>query len=208
MRSSLGAILATLALLLQGASVIARWVEPAHERQTKTSLTKNTTTPTHAITIAITYSEDQASPHMTTGTERKSEQSPARGISSPRHSGCCLETSLASVTHAAMMRALRVVRRAFRLGAARSLGGSPVRVGASSQPSTRLPPGRTAGDFGSATYCLQEWGEPPEDEADPDDRSEPSDAGLPVDECERGRREARRAGRRNPSWWHDSQSGL
>jgi hypothetical protein len=60
--------------------------------------------------------------------------------------------------------------------------------------------------LGSATYCLHEWEEPPEDKADPDERSEPSDAGLPVDE--RRRREARRAGRRTPSWWHDSQSEL
>ncbi len=58
--------------------------------------------------------------------------------------------------------------------------------------------------LGSATYCLHEWAEPPEDQADSDDGSEPSDAGLPVDA--RRRREARRAGRRNPSWWHDSQS--
>jgi hypothetical protein len=60
--------------------------------------------------------------------------------------------------------------------------------------------------LGSATHCLHEWAEPPEDRSDHDERSEPSDAGLPIDE--RRRREARRAGRRNPSWRHDSQSGL
>lgn len=60
--------------------------------------------------------------------------------------------------------------------------------------------------LGSATYCLHEWVEPPEDEADPDDVSDPSDVRLPVDA--RRRREARRAGRRNPRWWHDSQSEL
>jgi hypothetical protein len=60
--------------------------------------------------------------------------------------------------------------------------------------------------LGSATHCLHEWAEPPEDQADHDERSEPSDAGLRADE--RKRREARRAGRRNPSWWHDSESTL
>ncbi len=82
--AKLAAILATLALLLQGASVVVRWVKPAHERQTMTSLTKNTTAPTHAITIAIPYNGYQASPHRVTGTERKSAQSPAREMSS-RH---------------------------------------------------------------------------------------------------------------------------
>jgi hypothetical protein len=60
--------------------------------------------------------------------------------------------------------------------------------------------------LGSATHCLHEWAEPPEDRSDHDDRTDPSDAGLPID-ARRGR-EARRAGRRNPSWWPDSQSGL
>jgi hypothetical protein len=53
----------------------------------------------------------------------------------------------------------------------------------------------------SATHCLHEWAEPPEDKADDDERSEPSDARFPVDE--RRRRESRRAGRRNPVWWHE-----
>lgn len=60
--------------------------------------------------------------------------------------------------------------------------------------------------LGSATHCLHEWAEPPEDKADHEERSEPSDAGLRVDE--RRRREARRAGRRDPRRWHDSQSTL
>jgi hypothetical protein len=60
--------------------------------------------------------------------------------------------------------------------------------------------------LGSATHCLHEWAEPPDDRSDHDEHGEPSDAGLPVDE--RRRRESRRAGRRSPVWWHDSQSTL
>jgi hypothetical protein len=58
--------------------------------------------------------------------------------------------------------------------------------------------------LGSASYCLYEWVEPPEDKADPDDRTDPSDDRYPPDE--RKRRQARRAGRRNPLWWHDNES--
>lgn len=60
--------------------------------------------------------------------------------------------------------------------------------------------------LGSASHCLYEWAESPEDESDRDERREPSDAGLTPDE--RRRREARRSGRRTPAWWHDSQSAL
>ncbi|HTZ86506.1 MAG TPA: hypothetical protein VMB05_07545 [Solirubrobacteraceae bacterium] len=60
--------------------------------------------------------------------------------------------------------------------------------------------------LGSASHCLYEWVEPPEDESDRDERREPSDAGLTPDE--RRRRESRRSGRRNPAWWHDSTSAL
>jgi hypothetical protein len=60
----------------------------------------------------------------------------------------------------------------------------------------------------SATYCLHECAEPPEDKADPDERTDPSDEHYSPDE--RKLREARRAGRRNPLslWWHDSQNTL
>jgi hypothetical protein len=86
--------------------------------------------------------------------------------------------------------------------------------------STPFPPGPSSDDWfeagerlhracrrlGSATYCLHEWAEPPEDKADPDDHTAPSDERYPPDE--RRRRQARRAGRRNPRWWDDSQSSL
>jgi hypothetical protein len=60
--------------------------------------------------------------------------------------------------------------------------------------------------LGSATYCLHEWAEPPQDKADPDERSDPSDARYPRDE--RRRREARRAGTTESRLWHDSQSSF
>ena len=60
--------------------------------------------------------------------------------------------------------------------------------------------------LGSASYCLYEWVEPPEDESDRDERREPSDAGLTPDA--RRQRESRRADRRSPAWWHDSQGAL
>jgi hypothetical protein len=53
--------------------------------------------------------------------------------------------------------------------------------------------------LGSATYCLHEWREPSEDQADSDDCTDPSDARYPDDE--RKRRKARRSGRRNTRLW-------
>jgi hypothetical protein len=58
--------------------------------------------------------------------------------------------------------------------------------------------------LGSATYCLHEWAEPPEDQADPDDGTDPSDDRYPDDE--RKRRQARRKGRRNTRSWQDTES--
>jgi hypothetical protein len=55
--------------------------------------------------------------------------------------------------------------------------------------------------LGSATYCLTEWTEPSDDRADNDDLSMPGDELL--DEKQRARRRARRAGRRNTTLWPD-----
>lgn len=63
---------------------------------------------------------------------------------------------------------------------------------------------KTCRRLGSATYCLYEWVEPPEDKADADDHTDPSDDRYPPDE--RKRRQARRAGRRNTHSWHDNES--
>jgi hypothetical protein len=58
---------------------------------------------------------------------------------------------------------------------------------------------RTARRLGSATYCLYEWAEPHDEEADVDDCCEHDDERLnPLD---RQRRRARRAGRRNVGRW-------
>jgi hypothetical protein len=54
----------------------------------------------------------------------------------------------------------------------------------------------------SASHCLYEWAEPDEEHADIDEHVEPTDAGL--DEDERVRRRARRAGRRNMRLWDDA----
>jgi hypothetical protein len=54
----------------------------------------------------------------------------------------------------------------------------------------------------SASHCLYEWSEPDDERADVDRRSEPGDAEL--DEHERARRQARRAGRRNLRLWDDA----
>lgn len=58
--------------------------------------------------------------------------------------------------------------------------------------------------LGSATYCLHEWMEPSDDRADIDDHISPDDRAL--DPCERERRQARRAGRRNTRLWQDADS--
>jgi hypothetical protein len=58
--------------------------------------------------------------------------------------------------------------------------------------------------LGSATYCLHEWMEPDDDHADIDDHVSPTD--LALDTRERGRRQARRAGRRNTRLWSDTDS--
>jgi hypothetical protein len=54
----------------------------------------------------------------------------------------------------------------------------------------------------SASHCLYEWSEPDDEHPDVDQRSEPGDAEL--DEDERARRQARRAGRRNLWLWDDA----
>ncbi|MGP0101129.1 MAG: hypothetical protein ACLPUT_05840 [Solirubrobacteraceae bacterium] len=54
----------------------------------------------------------------------------------------------------------------------------------------------------SASHCLYEWAEPDDERADVDERVEPADAQL--DEHERARRRARRAGRRNLRLWDDA----
>ena len=56
--------------------------------------------------------------------------------------------------------------------------------------------------LGSATYCLNEWPEPTDEQADTDTRAAPGDEALTHDE--RWRREARRAGRRDLSRWTDN----
>lgn len=53
--------------------------------------------------------------------------------------------------------------------------------------------------LGSASHCLYEWPEPPEDRADVDDRLQPGEEAL--EGAERARRWARRRGRRNVSLW-------
>ena len=53
--------------------------------------------------------------------------------------------------------------------------------------------------LGSATYCLYEWAEPVDEQADIDDHRNPSDAALA--EVERERWRYRRRGRRNISLW-------
>jgi hypothetical protein len=54
----------------------------------------------------------------------------------------------------------------------------------------------------SASHCLYEWSEPDDERPDFDQRSEPGDAEL--DEDERARRQALRAGRRNLRLWDDA----
>ncbi len=58
--------------------------------------------------------------------------------------------------------------------------------------------------LGSATYCLHEWMEPGDDQADIDDHVSPAD--LTLDPRERHQRQARRAGRRNTRLWSDVDS--
>jgi hypothetical protein len=53
--------------------------------------------------------------------------------------------------------------------------------------------------LGSASHCLYEWREPPDQRADVDDHRERGDARLAPDERERAR--ARRRGRRNTGLW-------
>ncbi len=55
----------------------------------------------------------------------------------------------------------------------------------------------------SASHCLYEWTEPDDESADVDEHVEPDDARL--DEHERARRRARRAGRRNIRLWDDAR---
>jgi hypothetical protein len=58
--------------------------------------------------------------------------------------------------------------------------------------------------LGSATYCLREWMEPGDDQADVDDHLSPAD--LTLDPRKRQQRQARRAGRRNTRLWSDADS--
>jgi hypothetical protein len=53
----------------------------------------------------------------------------------------------------------------------------------------------------SASYCLHEWVEPDDAEADVDDGLDPAEESL--DAAERARRRARRAGRRNIRLWQE-----
>jgi hypothetical protein len=55
----------------------------------------------------------------------------------------------------------------------------------------------------SAGYCLHEWTEPLDKQADIDDGSNPGDRHLT--EGERTRRRSRRAGRRNTTLWRDRE---
>jgi len=58
--------------------------------------------------------------------------------------------------------------------------------------------------LGSAAYCLFEWREPDDARADVEDHSGPSDDGYDADE--RGKRRARRIGRRNVRLWAPAPS--
>jgi hypothetical protein len=58
---------------------------------------------------------------------------------------------------------------------------------------------RAAWLVGSASYCLCEWAEPDDAQADIDTQEAPGDAAL--DEHERARVRARRRGRRNVLLW-------
>lgn len=93
-----------------------------------------------------------------------------------------------------------------RVDAAADLLSMPMPPGASSDEWFEIGEllHRACRRLGSATYCLHEWAEPPEDQADPDDRADLSDDRYPADE--RKRRQARRAGRRSPLWWNDDES--
>ncbi len=55
--------------------------------------------------------------------------------------------------------------------------------------------------LGSATYCLNEWAEPTDEQADTDERTAPSDKALTP--AERGRLRIQRAGRRETNRWKD-----
>ncbi len=58
--------------------------------------------------------------------------------------------------------------------------------------------------LGSASYCLHEWAEPVDEQADIDDGSDPGDERL--SDTERTRRRSHRAGRRNTTLWRDRES--
>jgi len=60
---------------------------------------------------------------------------------------------------------------------------------------------RDARRLGSASHCLYEWAEPHDAVADVDERHEPGDEEL--DEVQRTRRQARRAGRRSVHLWEE-----
>jgi hypothetical protein len=59
--------------------------------------------------------------------------------------------------------------------------------------------------LGSASYCLNEWGEPGDAQADIDDHSDPSDKGL--DDAERARRRDWRSGRRTVALTEAPEAG-
>lgn len=58
--------------------------------------------------------------------------------------------------------------------------------------------------LGSASYCLHEWAEPLDEQADIDDGSDPGDERL--SDTERTRRRSHRAGRRNTTLWRGRES--
>jgi hypothetical protein len=64
---------------------------------------------------------------------------------------------------------------------------------------------RGAWRLGSAGHCLREWIEPDDAGADIDDLRDAADSRL--DAAERGRRRARRIGRRNIRLWQDGHGG-
>ena len=106
--------------------------------------------------------------------------------------------------------------RAARTAAAQEVGRFAVELGETLDEAAQLlasePGGRSdqwfavgerlqraAWRLGSAAYCLREWAEPQDDEADVDDYQDPGDQRLGPDE--RARRRARRLGRRNVRLW-------
>jgi hypothetical protein len=106
-------------------------------------------------------------------------------------------------------------RYAFEAFGARALkrrpsSSSPTRITKISLPS--IPSGPRSSTItplqlkagSSASYCLREWAEPVDEQADIDDGSDPGEERL--SDTERIRRRSYRAGRRNTTLWRGCES--